>query len=189
MNTFTWLLKREYWEHRGAFFWAPVIVGTIMTLFIVVSLVIALAGLSQGMQVNGVDVSNLSSVVTAEQKAAFASRFVFGYAGISMPIFIALSFCIFFFCLGALFDERRDRSVLFWKSLPLSDGATVLSKVAMAIGIAPAVAVVIATITSLIIAFFICVAAALAGINIFGAVLTSSGTYLAPLQLLSLIHI
>ena len=40
---------------------------------------------------------------------------------------------VFFFCLGTLFDERKDRSVLFWKSLPVSDGETVLSKVAMAL--------------------------------------------------------
>jgi ABC-2 type transport system permease protein len=33
-----------------------------------------------------------------------------------------------FYCLDALHGERRDRSVLFWKSLPVSDFTTVLSK-------------------------------------------------------------
>ena len=51
---------------------------------------------------------------------------------------IVLGVVVFFFCLGALFDDRKDRSVLFWKSLPISDQATVLSKVAMALVVAPA---------------------------------------------------
>jgi ABC-2 type transport system permease protein len=49
---------------------------------------------------------------------------------------------VFFYCLGALYDERKDRSVLFWKSLPLSDRDTVLSKVASASVLAPSLAAV-----------------------------------------------
>lgn len=189
MNTFKWLLKREFWEHKGGFFWTPVVVGALMTTFIAVSLVIAVLGLSNGMQINGVEVSNLANVVTPQQRTEFASRLVSGYTGLSMPIFIALGFCVFFFCLSTLFDERKDRSVLFWKSLPLSDQTTVLSKVAMALGIAPAIAVVVATITAIIAGLLICLAAATAGVNIFGEVLSNPSTYLAPLQLAAMLPI
>ncbi len=189
MNTFKWLLKREFWEHKGGFFWTPVVVGALMTTFIAVSLVIAVLGLSNGMQINGVEVSNLANVVTPLQRTEFASRLVSGYTGLSMPIFIALGFCVFFFCLSTLFDERKDRSVLFWKSLPLSDQATVLSKVAMALGIAPAIAVVVATITAIIAGLLICLAAATAGVNIFGEVLSNPSAYLAPLQLAAMLPI
>jgi ABC-2 type transport system permease protein len=54
---------------------------------------------------------------------------------------VVLGFVVFFFCLGSLYDERKDRSVLFWKSLPLSDRDTVLSKAASALVVAPALAV------------------------------------------------
>ena len=189
MNTFKWLLKREFWEHKGGFFWMPLIVGGIMTLFIAVSLLIAVLGVKDGMQINGVAVSNLANVVGPEQKADFAARLVSGYAGLSMPILLALSVCIFFFCLGALFDERKDRSVLFWKSLPVSDSATVLSKVAMALGIAPAIAVVVSSFTAILAGLLICIAAAAAGVNIFGEVLSNAGTYLAPVQLAALVPI
>jgi ABC-2 type transport system permease protein len=54
---------------------------------------------------------------------------------------IVLGFVVFFFCLGSLYDERKDRSVLFWKSLPLSDGETVLSKATSALLVAPTLAV------------------------------------------------
>lgn len=189
MNTFKWLLKREFWEHKGGFFWMPLIVGGIMTLFIAVSLLIAVLGVKDGMQINGVAVSNLANVVGPEQKADFAARLVSGYAGVSMPILLALSVCIFFFCLGALFDERKDRSVLFWKSLPVSDRATVLSKVAMALGVGPAIAVVISAFTAILAGLLICIAAAAAGVNIFGEVLSNAGIYLAPVQLAALVPI
>ena len=52
-----------------------------------------------------------------------------------------LGFVVFFYCLGALYDERKDRSVLFWKSLPISDTQTVLSKVASAALVAPIIAI------------------------------------------------
>lgn len=189
MNTFKWLLKREFWEHKGGFFWMPLIVGGIMTLFIAVSLLIAVLGVKDGMQINGVAVSNLANVVGPEQKADFAARLVSGYAGVSMPILLALSVCIFFFCLGALFDERKDRSVLFWKSLPVSDRATVLSKAAMALGVGPAIAVVISAFTAILAGLLICIAAAAAGVNIFGEVLSNAGIYLAPVQLAALVPI
>ena len=42
-----------------------------------------------------------------------------------------------FYCLDALHGERRDRSILFWKSLPVSDLTTVLSKVFVPLAILP----------------------------------------------------
>src|SRR3546814_1893023 len=61
--------------------------------------------------------------------------------------FIVLAFVVFFYCLGALYDERKDRSVLFWKSLPVSDAQTVLSKVGSAVVVAPVLAVIASLVT------------------------------------------
>ena len=189
MNTFKWLLKREFWEHKGGFFWLPIVVGAIMTVIIAASLLFVVLGMQGGMKINGVAISSLAGVVGPEQKAEFASSLINGYAGLTMPILIALSICIFFFCLGALYDERRDRSVLFWKSLPLSDTATVLSKVAMALGVAPAIALAVATLTAIVAGFLICVAGAASGVNLFGEMLGSPGAYLAPLQMAAILPI
>ena len=189
MKTFKWLLKREFWEHKGGFLWMPIIVGSIMSVFIAISLLIAVMGMKDGMQINGVSVSSLTNVVDPEQKADFAARLVGGYAGLSMPILMAVSVSIFFFCLGALYDERKDRSVLFWKSLPLSDSATVLSKVAMALGIAPVIGVVVSTLTAVLAGLLICLAAAMAGVNIFGEVLSNPDAYLAPVKLAAMLPI
>src|SRR3546814_11797606 len=61
--------------------------------------------------------------------------------------FIVLALVVFFYCLGALYDERKDRSVLFWKSLPVSDAQTGLSKVGSAVVVAPVLAVIASLVT------------------------------------------
>ncbi len=189
MNTFKWLLKREFWEHKGGFLWLPIIVGALMIAFTAISLGIAVSGVKSGMEINGVAVSSFVEIVTPEKHALFAAAIVAGYSKLTMPIMIAFGFCVFFFCLGALHDERKDRSVLFWKSLPVSDTETVLSKVAMAIGVAPLIALAAANITAIITALLICIASAMAGVNIFAEVLSDPATYLAPLQLLAMLPI
>ena len=55
-----------------------------------------------------------------------------------------------FYCLDALYGERRDRSILFWKSLPVSDLTTVLSKVIIPLAILPLITFVIIVCTQLI---------------------------------------
>jgi ABC-2 type transport system permease protein len=54
------------------------------------------------------------------------------------------------YCLGALHGERRDRSILFWKSLPVSDFTTVLSKAAIPLVVLPLVAFAVAVVTQFI---------------------------------------
>ena len=51
-----------------------------------------------------------------------------------------------FYALDALYGERRDRSILFWKSLPVSDRTTVLSKACIAIVFVPLLAFAITVI-------------------------------------------
>ncbi len=41
MNTMKWLLKREYWEHKGGFFWAPVVVSGLLALLTIGSMLFA----------------------------------------------------------------------------------------------------------------------------------------------------
>lgn len=190
MNTFKWLLKREYWEHKGGFFWAPAIVGALMTLFVGVSLIVAMAVKSNhGMSINGMRVGNLSDMMTAQEQLELANGLATGYMGTSAPLFLVLAFVVFFFCLGALFDDRKDRSVLFWKSLPISDSASVLAKLAMALLIAPAITLVAATVTAGIALMFFGIAAAISGLNIFGALLSTPALYLTPIEMASLLPV
>ena len=54
-----------------------------------------------------------------------------------------------FYCLDALHGERRDRSILFWKSLPVSDLTTVLAKASVPCRVLPPRAFALALATQL----------------------------------------
>lgn len=64
------------------------------------------------------------------------------YAAVAGLMFFVVGIIGFFYALDSLYADRRDRSVLFWKSLPLSDTETVLSKFFVAVVVIPAVAAV-----------------------------------------------
>jgi len=66
-----------------------------------------------------------------------------------MMIFIVFIVGVFY-CLDALHSERRDRSILFWKSLPVSDLTTVLSKATIPLVVLPLIAFAIVVCVQLV---------------------------------------
>ena len=99
------------------------------------------------MSINGLDLGMLTSKMSPEDMRQLGGAIDASLLASSLWPFIAMTFVVFFYCLGALYDERKDRSVLFWKSLPLSDRDTVLSKVASAVVVAPLIATAAALLT------------------------------------------
>ncbi|MDQ3288718.1 MAG: hypothetical protein M3Q42_10760 [Pseudomonadota bacterium] len=156
-HQFKLLLKREFWEHKGGFLWAPLIAGGVSLLMTLMAIIVGLvaarraadAGELQidGVNVNGLDLGQLTSAMGPEEMAQFARGIDLTLFLSGLWPFIVLAFVAFFYCIGALYDERKDRSVLFWKSLPLSDTQTVLSKVASVAVVAPVLAVIAAIAT------------------------------------------
>lgn len=55
-----------------------------------------------------------------------------------------------YYALDALYSERRDRSILFWKSLPVSDLIAVLSKLTIPLVIVPLLSFAITIVTQLL---------------------------------------
>ncbi|WP_058834757.1 ABC-2 transporter permease [Luteimonas abyssi] len=156
-HPFGMLLRREYWEHRGGFLWAPVIAGGISLLltivFSIIAVVVARRAAAEGelqidgMVVNGLDLALLTSRMSASDLQQLADAIDLSLVMSSSWPFIVMAFVVFFYCLGALYDDRKDRSLLFWKSLPVSDRDTVLSKVASALLVAPLLATAAALVT------------------------------------------
>lgn len=154
-----WLLKREYWENRGGFLWAPLVAGGISLLLTLLAIVASLfvakraaanGGLhANGISVNGLDLSTLLTTMSPADIAELGKTIDYTLLLSSAWPFIVLAFVVFFYCLGALHDDRRDRSVLFWKSLPVSDAQTVVSKAISALFVAPSIAVVVGILTLL----------------------------------------
>lgn len=171
MNTFKWLLKREYWENRGGFLWAPVVVGGITVLF---SAVASVAGAMIARE-NAVDVRlEGSPAEIAEHSAQLGGM---GDVLLASGVGIALSvmaFVIFFYALGSLYDDRRDRSILFWKSMPITDAQMVLSKAAWALVLAPLGAVAIGLVIGVALWLVALLGAVASGVPGAGAVITES---------------
>ena len=153
MNTFKWLLKREYWEHRGGLFWAPVITSAIFVFFTIVALALAALGINQADDVEiGLNLSEgVAQLADPANRADVTAGLELIFYALGNPIMGVMAVVGFFYCLGSLYDERKDRSILFWKSLPVSDRETVGSKLFTAALVVPAIGVVGATITALLI--------------------------------------
>jgi ABC-2 type transport system permease protein len=140
-SKFTWQVKREYWEHRGGFLWTPLIIAAIMLAFVLLGIVAAEIHARDTFTINGVQLNQLASQLSPDAIAKFQSALDVALLTMGFPIRIALFVVVFFYALGALYNDRADRSVLFWKSLPLSDTQSVLAKVAAGLIVAPALAV------------------------------------------------
>jgi ABC-2 type transport system permease protein len=122
-----WSIRRELWENRSIYI-APLIVAALIVLGFFYSVLQMPAGLliTSTVNDNGV-ISHTTHGIDPIVPYTIA-------AGLIM----ATTFLVaIFYCLDALYSERRDRSILFWKSLPISDLTTVLSKAAIPLVILP----------------------------------------------------
>jgi ABC-2 type transport system permease protein len=132
---FYWSVRREVWEHRSLWMAPSIAAGLVLLSFIV----------------NAIHVANSAGVLSAlepQQLQAISTGF---YGAIAAVISITMLVVTSFYCLDALYGERRDRSILFWKSLPVSDLTTVTSKLFVAAVLAPAITFVIVVMTQLVI--------------------------------------
>lgn len=125
---FRWSVRRELMENRFVYI-APLIV----TAFVLFGSLISL--LSR--------VRRIESIDAARQDAVLLHPFSMAPA----PIMLASFLIGFFYSIDALYGERRDRSILFWKSLPVSDTTTVLSKAAIPVVVLPAIAFLLSVAT------------------------------------------
>ena len=131
---FYWSVWRELWENRSIYI-APSIVAVI----ILFGSFVASFHLPERRH-------NALLLDPARQRAA-----------IELPYDIAAMMLIFtsfivgvFYCLDSLHGERRDRSILFWKSLPVSDLTTVLSKATVPLVVLPLLSFAIIVVTQFI---------------------------------------
>jgi len=126
-----WSMRRELWENRSIYI-AP-LSAVALVLF---GFLISVLGLPHKMR-------SLPALDPEHQRRAILAPYEFA-AGMIMVTTLIVGV---FYALDALYGERRDRSILFWKSLPVSDLTTVLTKASIPILILPllTVALIVAT--------------------------------------------
>lgn len=152
-GAFRWSVRRELWEHRSVWM-APLGVALLV-------LVAFLLGAHAMVEKAG----SFASLPPDKQRMLVVMPF-----GLASSVIIVTALVVgAFYCLDALNAERRDRSILFWKSMPVSDCTTVLSKTTLALAVIPAIALAIAFATQALL------------LALMSIVLTAKGVAIAPL--------
>lgn len=141
MNRFLWLVRREVWEHKAIWVAPLIVIGCLVLLVLTGNVHLGPFG--------GHGDATMFNEVSREMQMKLL---VIVYAGLALVVFMVMGIVAFFYSIDSLYADRRDRSVLFWKSLPLSDIETVLSKFAVAIVVIPLVALAASAVAQLVIA-------------------------------------
>lgn len=161
------LVRRELWEHRSIWV-TPAAVATVVTL-LAIAMVVAIAAFGELIDA---DIGKIADMTAPEsvRRAGLAASLI----GNTMVFLMAMWFLAIFYCLDALYSERKDKSILFWRSLPITDAETVISKllvVFIAIPLATFAAVVVSHLLYLIIlSIWLAMEGANPGRMIWGAV-------------------
>lgn len=137
MNTMIALLKREAWEHRSIWMVPSAMAALSFVMFLWVTLYVI---------PHNANMDNMVADFARFDRAQLSG--VHGVLLSSLLVSLAMvsTFVMFFYLLDSLYAERRDRSILFWKSLPVTDTATVFSKWLTALVVIPFVTAAIAVI-------------------------------------------
>ncbi len=128
---FYWSVQRELWENRSVWI-APLAVGCLALLGFLVPLVYLPQKIRSG---SGAELHTI-----IEQP----------YVVVALMLMVVDMVVAVLYSVDALYGERRDRSVLFWKSLPVSDVTTVLAKASVPILVLPFITFVVTAATQLL---------------------------------------
>lgn len=130
LNNYVWLVRRELWEHRAIWMVPAVIAGILILLALFGQIHVFATDLPMDLRQQGAAV----------------------LAVIGGIFFAVMTMTVTLYYLDSLYDDRRDRSVLFWKSLPISDTETVVSKLIVGALVMPVVYYVLSQVTALLVA-------------------------------------
>jgi len=143
VTTLMALFQRESWEHPNLIWRLPV--G-----LVILNVVLAIVSVSLGLQYFGTENFKFefnSQDLSFDQGGpgqAAATFFLLSYFLLSQMVAIG-------YLLSALYEERKDRSILFWKSLPVSDFQVVLSKALMGLVVIPGLYLLAAMLTFMLV--------------------------------------
>ena len=136
------LMTREFIDNRMGFFTLPAIISAILLVVLVFStmsaqLNVATIELDDGGRIEGFGaLLGHFADTSLDQRREIITGAMFAFVA---PVILILPFVILFSLLSSLYDDRRNRSILFWKSMPVSDATEVASKFVASVVMAPAI--------------------------------------------------
>ena len=134
------LVRRELWEHR-AIYVMPLVIALLISLLSITGQV-TISGFDHALDIGIIGATNLGE---SERSAAVTALMI----SLSSPFIFAMWILITFYALDSLYAERKDRSILFWRSMPLTDLETVLSKLLTAAIVIPLITFAVIVVTHL----------------------------------------
>ena len=163
MSGFIGLCRREWLEHRSGFLWAPASVAAVIVVAVTLILAVGqwdMARVDVDLDLGGPTGSDTTIRIDGEDTSvmdlvngwlahhewtdeALSAHLAALRRGVAEPFHYVYFIVLAFVLLGALHDDRKDRTVLFWKSVPVTDTETVLSKLLTAVWLAPAATIAI----------------------------------------------
>ena len=138
ITVFFTMIRREIQEHKVAFIYAPFAVALVLC-FVIASVYFGITNIQT-------DEFNFSTEIYDEEyqeamlqasPEAKARVIRAGLIFLGLPILLTVGFGLLAYSLSTFADERKDRSLIFWRSMPVSDLTTVLSKLLFVIFIVP----------------------------------------------------
>lgn len=135
------LVRRELWEHRSIYV-TPFVIGVIIVMMAVTGHV-AISTMDQAVDIALLGASNLG-----ENERAVAINVML--ISITSVMVLAMWVLTVFYSLDSLYAERKDRSILFWRSMPTTDAETVIAKLLTAIVVIPLVTFAVIAATHLL---------------------------------------
>ncbi len=130
---FYWSVRREIWENRSIY-----LVPLGVAVLIVIATAINVMHMAPRLHTAPLD--------PEQQHQAVEAPFIFA----SLLLMFSTMVVSVFYAVDALYGERRDRSVLFWKSMPVSDTLTVLAKLSIPMLVLPLITFAVTFVTQLI---------------------------------------
>ena len=121
-KTMTVLIRREFWEHRSLWITPLVVAG----LLVLAAFPIHLGNVDMG--------AHAEDFTKPENRLSLFTLMVWGQ---TVPQYLVMTIVVSFYLMDCLYLERKDRSILFWKSLPVSDATTVISKLLVGLVVVP----------------------------------------------------
>lgn len=137
------LVRRELWEHRSIYV-TPAVVALVMILALLTAFVFA-SGYQEIVDIGIVGAQNLAG--DAHRRTALLAVLI----GNTVPFMFAGAVLTIFYSLDSLYAERKNKSILFWRSLPITDAETVISKLLTTVLAIPLIAFAVIVIAHLII--------------------------------------
>ncbi len=139
------LIRREVWENRSLWI-TPLVLSAVILISAAFSgapVVDGHGGMHFGPAMNP---AALPSADPDRRDGIYAGSI----AVLTLVQLVVSGIVVFFYLLDSLLGERKDRSILFWKSLPISDSEVVVSKMATALVLAPAIVLAVSAVTQIL---------------------------------------